>query len=122
MYIIRHPESSRCLGMSVIEVSDLYDVTMSTSTIHQTAPGGQVAHFRVIHDAEPQFGGSVVLNLIAIDFIRGVIGNQHIIRVITLSRRKQLQHADGTRLFFGEGASDDKGVTSCGSHNLNFKW
>ena len=55
---------------------------MGASTIHQSAPGGQGADFRVVHDAEPEFGGSVVLNLITIDLIRGLVGHQHIIGVI----------------------------------------
>ena len=55
--------------------SNQNNVAMGASTIHQSAPGGQGAHFRVVHDAVPQFGGSVVLNLIAVDLIGGVIGH-----------------------------------------------
>ena len=55
--------------------SNQYNVTMGASTIHQSAPGGQGAHFRVVHDAVPQFGGGVVLNLVTVDLIRGVIGH-----------------------------------------------
>ena len=102
--------------------SNQHDVAMSTSTIHQSAPGGQGAHFRVVHDAVPQFGGSIVLNLITIDLIRGVIGHQYIIGVIAFGRRNKFQHADCARLFFGEGASDDERMTSCSDHNLSFKW
>jgi len=94
---------------------------MSTSTIHQSAPGGQGAHFRIVHDAIPQLCGSIVVYLITVDLIRTVIRYQHIIAVITFGGRKQFQHADGTRFFFGEGASDSKRMTSCGSHNLNFE-
>ena len=106
--------------MPVVRVSHLHDVTMSTSKVHQTAPGGQGAHFRVVHDAVPQFGGCVVLHLIAIDFIRGTIGDHNIIGVITIGRRNNFQHTHRTGLFFGEGTSDDEGMTSCGNHNLCF--
>lgn len=95
---------------------------MSTSTIHQTAPGSQGAHFGIVHDAVPQLSGGIVLDLIAVDLIRGMIGHQHIIGIIAFSGRKQFQHADGARLFFGEGASNDERMTSCGSHNLSFVW
>ena len=95
---------------------------MSTGTINQSAPGGHGAHFGIVQDAEPQLCGSIVLNLIAIDLIRTVIGYQHIIGVITFGRGKQFQHADGTGLFFGEGASDSKRMTSFSDHNLSFKW
>ena len=120
--IIRAQDFSSAPIVTVPRVSRLHDVAMSTGTIHQTAPGGQGAHFRIVHDAVPQFGGGVVLNLIAIDLIRGMIGHQHIIGVITFGRGKQFQHADGTGLFFGEGASDGERMTSCSDHNLSFKW
>ena len=101
--------------------SNQHDVAMGASTIHQSAPGGQGAHFRIVHDAVPQFGGGVVLNLIAVDLIRGMIGHQHIIRVITFSRRNQFHHTDCRRLLFGEGASNDERVTSFSNHNLSFE-
>ena len=108
--------------VTVIRSSHLHDVTMSTGTIHQSAPGGQGAHFRIVHDAVPQLGSGVVLHLIMVDLIGSMIGYQHIIRVITFNGRNQFQHADCTRLFFGEGASDGEGMTSFGNHNLSFKW
>ena len=118
--IIRAQDFSSALVVTVPRVSHLYDVAMCASTVHQIAPGGHGAHFRIVHDAEPQFGSSIVFNLITIDLIRGVIGYQYIIGVITLSRRNQFQHTDCARLFFGEGASNDKRMTSFGDHNLSF--
>ena len=112
------------MGMPLVtvpRVSHQHDVAMSTSTIHQSAPGGDGAHFRIVHDAVPQFGSGVVLNLITIDLIRGVIGHQHIIAVIAFGRRNQFQHADRRRLLFGEGAGNGERMTSFGDHNLSFE-
>ena len=107
--------------VTVPRVSHQHDVAMGTSTIHQSAPGGDGAHFRIVHDAVPQFGSGVVLNLITIDLIRGVIGHQHIIGVIAFGRGNQFQHANSRRLLFGEGAGNGERMTSFGDHNLSFE-
>lgn len=107
----------------VIESSHhhFYNVTMSTGKVHQTAPGGRRAHFSIVHDVVPQFGSSVVLNLITVDLIRTLVGDQNVIGIITFSRRNQFHSVNRRGFFFGEGASDNKRMTSCGNHSLNFR-
>ena len=121
LLIIRAFQFPRMPLVPVVRVSHPHNVAMGASTIHQSAPGSDRAHFRIVHDAVPQFGGGVVLNLISVDLIRGVIGHQHIIRVITFGRGNQFQHTHSRRLLFGEGASDDERMTSFGNQNLSFK-